>query len=413
MGDERIERARQEALSILKPTAKELEHGLALHADALVCESYGFSPRSAADQEVIRQALEQGASAIELQDLSEEMSMTRHVSDAHERERYIEAWEAAGVDCILQNAGEESQDPAQVMKRLARFTYVTDFMRDVVVRAAHPDDIVQAHKEGKRCLYMSSNGIPLPQRWTSVEEELGLLKIFFQLGIRMMHLTYNRRNMIGDGCAEESNAGLSDFGRAVVREMNRLGIIVDVAHSGEKTSFEAARLSERPMVASHSGARALNDHFRCKSDEVIKAICDTGGYIGVCCIPRFLGRTRDIVALLDHIDYLVKRFGADHVAIGTDIAYRSPGPPQSEEQKKNQLPARPKQRPRWESYWPASDRAFLVADPAVKPREGKGLVWTNWPLFTVGMVQRGHADDDIRKIIGGNVLRVARAVWPE
>ena len=118
---------------------------------------------------------------------------------------------------------------------------------------------------------------------------MGLLKIFYQLGIRMMHLTYNRRNMIGDGCAEESNAGLSDFGRAVVKEMNRLGIIVDVAHSGEKTSLEAARLSDRPVVASHSGARALNDHFRCKSDELIKAICDTGGYIGVCCI-RALGR---------------------------------------------------------------------------------------------------------------------------
>jgi membrane dipeptidase len=407
MKDERIEKAWQEALSILKPTTKELEHGLALHADAFVCESYGFAPRSAVDQEVIRQALEEGASAMELQDLSEDMSMTRHVTDVHERERYIEAWKVSGVNCILQNAGEELQDPVQVMKRLARFTYVTDFMRDFVVRAAHPDDIVRAYKEGKRCLYMSSKGIPLPQRWTSVDEELGLLRVFFQLGVRMMHLTYNRRNMIGDGCAERSDAGLSDFGRAVVREMNRVGIIVDVAHSGERTSLEAARISERPVVASHSAARALNDHFRGKSDEVITAIADSGGYIGVCCIPRFLGRTRDIVAFLDHIDYLVKRFGADHVAIGTDIAYRSPGPPDSN----TPSVARPKQRPRWEAYWP--DSASRVADPVIKAREGQGLVWTNWPLFTVGMVQRGHSDEDIRKILGGNVLRVARAVWPD
>ena len=404
MVDERIQRDREEALALLRPTSKELEHGLALHEEALVIESYGFAPRAAVDTEVLRQATEEGASYYELWDLREDMYMTRQVTDDFERERFIEAWEAAGVDCIFQNAGEEYQDPVRIMKRLARYTYVTDFMRDFVVRAAHPDDIEQACKDGKRSLYMSSNGIPLPQRWTSVEEELGLLKIFYQLGIRMMHLTYNRRNMIGDGCAEESNAGLSDFGRAVVKEMNRLGIIVDVAHSGEKTSLEAARLSDRPVVASHSGARALNDHFRCKSDELIKAICDTGGYIGVCCIPRFLGRTRDIVAFLDHIDYLVKRFGADHVAIGTDIAYQSPGRPTTE--KKAPLPRR-KYRPRWEGYWPDS-ASRQVADPAIKEREGKELSWTNWPRFTVGMVQRGHSDEDIRKILGGNVMRVAK-----
>ncbi|MGI6610021.1 MAG: dipeptidase [Limnochordia bacterium] len=410
MTDPRTERAREEALAILQPAAKELEHGLQLHADALVCESYGFAPRSAVDTEAINRALEEGASPIEVQDLSEDMSMTRHVIDAHERARFIEAWKVSGVTCILQNAGEEYQDPVRIMKRLARFTYVADSMRDVMLRATHPDDIVRAKEEGKHCFYMSSNGVPLPQRWTSLEEELGLLKIFYQLGIRMMHLTYNRRNMIGDGCAEASNAGLSDFGRAVIQEMNQLGIVVDVAHSGQKTSLEAAQLSERPMVASHSAALALNDHFRCKSDEVIKAIADTGGYVGVCCIPRFLGRTRDIVAFLDHIDYLVKRFGADHVAIGTDIAYRSPGPPVGEGQKKSAPVPRPKQRPRWEAYWP--DGPSRVVDPSIKEREGKGLVWTNWPLFTVGMVQRGHSDDDIRKILGGNVLRVVKAALP-
>lgn len=410
MTDRRIEQARQEALGILKPTAKELEHGLELHKDALVCESYGFAPRAAQDPEMIRNALDAGASHVEVMDLTEDMYMTRQVTDAFERERFIEAWEASGVTCILQNAGEEYQDPVRIMKRLARFTYVVDSMRDIMLRATHPEDIIRAKEKGKRCLYMSSNGVPLPQRWTSVEEELGLLRIFFQLGIRMMHLTYNRRNMIGDGCAEAANAGLSDFGRAVVREMNRLGIIIDVAHSGENTSLEAARLSESPMVASHSGARVLADHFRCKSDAVVKAIADTGGYIGVCCIPRFLGRTQDLVAFLDHIDYLVKRFGPDHVAIGTDIAYQSPGQPADISQEKRDPPPRRKYRPRWEGYWP--DGPSRILDPAVKGREGKGLAWTNWPLFTVGMVQRGHSDENIRKIIGGNVLRVVKAALP-
>jgi membrane dipeptidase len=215
----------------------------------------------------------------------------------------------------------------------------------------------------------------------------------------MMHLTYNRRNMIGDGCAEASNAGLSGFGRAVVAEMNRLGVIVDVAHSGWRTSLEGAQASRQPMVASHSGCAAVNRHIRTKPDEVIRAIADTGGYVGICCIPRFLGRTGDINALLDHIDYMVKRFGAGHVAIGTDVAYASRAAP-AEEKK---LPPRRRSRVRFEYYWPPDALGGSTQDLT--------LSWTNWPLFTVGMVQRGHSDADIQKILGGNVLRVARAVF--
>ena len=132
---------------------------------------------------------------------------------------------------------------------------------------------------------------------------------------------------IGDGCGEPANAGLSDFGRAVVAEMNRLGVIVDVAHSGWSTSLEGAQASKKPMAASHTACAALNQHIRAKPDEVLRAICDTGGLIGICCIPDFLGRTRDIRAMLDHIDHVAKKFGVDHVAIGTDVAYRSRNAP--------------------------------------------------------------------------------------
>lgn len=212
--------------------------------------------------------------------------------------------------------------------------------------------------------------------------------------------------MIGDGCAEPANAGLSDFGRAVVAEMNRVGVIVDVAHSGWRTSLDAARASEKPMVASHSGCVSINNHHRCKPDEVIRAIVDTGGYIGICCIPAFLGRTGDISAMLDHIDHVVENFGADHVAIGTDVAYTS-----SRSGRENRkIPSRGPSRKRWANFWAPDDPLFSSEwrqEPQVQ-----SLAWTNWPLFTVGLVQRGYSDDDIRKIIGGNVLRVARDVFP-
>ena len=134
--------------------------------------------------------------------------------------------------------------------------------------------------------------------------------------------------MIGDGCAEKANGGLSDFGRAAITEMNKIGVIPDVAHSGWRTSLEAARISKKPVIASHSGAAAVNRHIRNKPNEVIQAIVDSGGYVGVCCIPPFLGKSGDINALLDHVDHLAKKYGAltygaGHVAIGTDVNYTS------------------------------------------------------------------------------------------
>jgi membrane dipeptidase len=271
-------------------------------------------------------------------------------------------------------------------------------MSDFIRKAVTPDDIVRAKKQNSRVLYFTGNGVPLPQEMISVEEELRYIKIFFQLGIRMMHLTYNRRNMIGDGCAEPGNAGLSDFGRAVVKEMNQVGVIVDIAHSGWQTSLEAAKASQKPMVASHSAVASVNKHIRSKPDNVIRSIADTGGYIGICCIPRFLGGTGDIAAMMKHIDYIVKTFGSDHVAIGTDVAYTS----RFAIDESNKVPAYRRPRTRWEALWP-------IDDFKESPQMVQSMAWTNWPLFTVGMVQMGYTDEVIQKILSGNTLRVARA----
>ena len=395
-----IQKARDAAMSVLKPSTRDLEHGLALHADSLVFDSYGFSPRAAIDGEAIKAAVLAGASDAELEDLREDMSMTRCITSAEEQREYLEAWRASGVTCIFQNAGQECQDPMRLIKRLARFTYTTDMLRDHVSKAVIPDDIEAVKAAGKHCLYMTGNGVPLTQDWNTIPDELRYLKIFYQLGIRMMHLTYQRRNMIGDGCGETSNAGLSDFGKAVVAEMNRVGVIVDCAHSGWQTSLEAAQLSGKPMVASHTVAGALYAHIRSKPDEVIKAIADTDGLVGICCISRFLRGKGDLNALLDHIDYVAKKFGVDHVAIGTDIAYTSSY--SAAENKKAAVGGLRRQREAFRSLWPKDD--FIPTEEA-----DLSLSWTNWPLYTVGLVQRGYSDEDIRKILGGNVMRVARA----
>ncbi|QDT32590.1 dipeptidase [Thalassoglobus polymorphus] len=397
-----IIRGRDAAMGVLKPNAKDLEHGLNLHEESIVFDSYGFAPRASVDGEALAKLDAAHASDVEFGEARTNMSMIRPATEPKEREEFQEAFRCAGVTCIFQNAGEEGQAVPRLLQRLARFTFLTDMQRDVLVRASLPVDIENAKKAGKHCLYLTGNGTPLPQTWISVQEELAYVQYFFQLGIRMMHLTYNRRNMLADGCAETANGGLSDFGRAAIAEMNRVGVIVDVAHTGWRSSREAAEASTKPMVASHTACNAINEHIRAKPDDVIKAICNTGGLVGICLIPNFLGGSGDISRLLDHIDYVVKKFGIDHVAIGTDVAHTSQY--SAEENKK--VPKRDRRRSRFAALWPSGSLGGNWPGRAT-------LAWTNWPLITVGLVQRGYSDEEIQKIIGGNVMRVCKEVLPE
>jgi hypothetical protein len=137
--------------------------------------------------------------------------------------------------------------------------------------------------------------------------------------------------------------------------------------------------------------------IRAKPDNVIKAICDKGGVMGICFIRGFLGGSGDIAAVLDHIDYLVKHFGPDHAAVGMDIGYSCR--PSGESKK---MVVSPRGRARWESCWPKETNSG---------GSHRSLAWTNWPMLTVGLVQRGYSDQNIQKILGGNVLRVARETW--
>lgn len=401
--NEVIQKARQVGLSVLSPKDRDIQHGLELHTQSLVIDSYGFAPRAAPDGDAYRQLMLSGASDAELVDMREEMSMTRWAIDELERREFLEAFRASGVTCIFQNCGEEGSDPLRLFKRLSRFTYATDLAKRDCPKVVLPDEVLAAKQANHNCLAFTTNGVPLRQQWESTRDELRHVRLFQQLGVQMMHLTYNRRNPLGDGCGEPNDAGISDFGRIAIEELNRLGVIVDVAHSGWRTSLEAAKASRRPLVASHTACAALHKHYRGKPDETIKAICDTGGLVGICLISKFLGGKGDLLAFLDHLDYAIKTFGAEHVAIGTDIAYSS----RQEKAEREKIGKRPDGRTvsvqgaRWEHLWPPFE--FRESAEATQ-----SIAWTNWPLFTIGMVQRGHSDETIRAVLGGNMLRVWR-----
>ncbi len=404
-GNETIDKPRDIALKLLQPTDAQLERAWELHFGSLVFESYGFAPRCALDAEAFNEAIKAGASTEELSDLRETMGMNGHTHSERERQEFFDAFHAAGVTCIFQNTGEEGNDPMRLIKRLAHFTKATDLGAPRLSKVLLADQVATIKKTGHVSLCFTTNGVPLRQEWHSTRDEMRLIPLFHELGVRMMHLTYNRRNPIGDGAGEPHDGGLSDFGHQVVSEMNRQGVIVDVAHSGWKTSLDGARASTKPMVASHSACADVYKHFRSKPDAVIRAIADTGGYIGICGISRFLGGKGDITAMLDHLDHVLKKFGADHAAIGVDTAYTSRF--DKEERAKVQRRSDGSSPisgsgDRWEHLWPQDDfNTTLEAANSVS--------WTNWPLFTLGMVMRGHSDEAIQKVLGGNVMRVLKA----
>jgi len=400
--NKKMKNAWNTALKFLKADTKDIEHGLELHRNSLVFDFYGLEPLGPSELELFNETVENGISVSEIQEMKEDMRHFSVIGNKDYEKEYKMAWETSGVTCLGQNIGRCNFP----LKGLARSLYKTDMMRDFLSRAVFPSDIEKAKKEGRHCLYFGSNEPILNQKWESIQNEFEMLRCFFQLGVRMMHLTYNRRNMIGDGCAESSDAGLSDFGRAFVREMNRVGIIVDVSHCGHKTSLDAASVSEKPLVASHSSAYGVHKHIRAKNDKTIKAIADTGGLIGVLCWSAFLGRGGDINAFLDHIDYIVKKFGVEHVAIGTDRSYE----PDDYQRNRRKCFIRgfPKGRKGWHDFWPPGSES----NGKYTEEARSSLEWTNWPLFTVGLVQRGYSDDEIQKIIGGNALRVTKAVFP-
>lgn len=398
-GNPSIDKPRQIALDLLKPTQAQIEHAWELHFSSLVFESYGFAPRCAIDAEAMNHTIGSGASATEVSDLREAMSMNRNATHERERKEFLDAFHAAGVTCIFQNTGEEGNDPMRLIKRLAHFTKATDALKPVLSKVTTAEEITALKKAGNVGLCFTTNGVPLLMNWESVRDELRFVRIFHELGTRMMHLTYNRRNPIGDGAGEPHDGGLSDFGQATIAEMNRIGVIVDVAHSGWKTAHAAAKASAKPMVASHTSCASLYQHFRGKPDETIKAICDTDGLIGICCIPRFLGGKGDIHAFLDHLDHLIRKFGPRHAAIGCDVAYTS----RFDKEERARLQKAPGgSADRWEHLWPKDDYVTTL-------QAEQSLAWTNWPLFTLGLIMRGHSDDTIRQVIGTNMLRILKA----
>jgi membrane dipeptidase len=219
--------------------------------------------------------------------------------------------------------------------------------------------------------------------------DLSGLRLFHRLGLRMLSFAWMRRTAFGDGTWEnDSRGGLTRLGRAAVREMNRLGIVVDVSHASDQTTWDVLETSTKPVIASHSNARALHHQPRNLTDEMIKAIAASGGVVGAVAVAGFIAtRGATIARWVDHLDHMIDLARIDHVAIGCDFfrALTDMGASQG-------IPA-------WGPDW------------GPLPLEFPGMEdFPDLPGLTAELVRRGFGEDDLRKIYHENILRVLAEV---
>ena len=404
---EHIDTCHDRARHHLGASDAHVQRGLELHNELLVCDSFTlpWSIPSGAGVARINAAIEAGWEASDLQQLRLDVNAADCALDDEAARLHELIFEASGVNCTVINAGP-GPGLEYALRGIARFQQVIDGLRERWTKATDARHVRDAFAEGRRAMMFSANNPPADAGFTDGFEQMQWLEWFQRVGFRMMHLTYNRRNWVGDGCMEVNEGGLSAFGHDVVARMNELGIVIDTPHTGRLTTLQAAAASTAPIAASHTVCRAVRDHPRGKDDEQIRAIVDGGGYIGITCVPVFLregGGT--IVDLLDHIEHAIKVGGIDHVGIGTDNGYVAPPPEEPE-----MLPL-PRGRGHWWSYWLPG----TIGGGNDEASNGS-LSWVCWPYFTIGLLMRGYTEEQVAKIVGGNALRlfedVAKAANP-
>ena len=262
---------------------------------------------------------------------------------------------------------------------------------DLISQATSAKDILQAKEEGK-------TGVVIGWQNTSpIGNDLNRLELFHALGVRVVQITYNERNLVGNGCYERNDNGLSNFGLDTVKELNRLGILIDLSHVGDQTRLEAAELSEAPVACTHANARSMFNHPRNKTDELLKLVTEGGGVIGANAYPPFLanGFRSTVSDYVDVIDDLVERVGIDHVGIGTD--YCQDQPVSFFDWIFSQQGTKP----------PASSLGY----PAPFHHPIGMETPDGFASITLELSARGYADSDTSKIIGGNWMRLFRDVW--
>lgn len=309
---------------------------------------------------------------------------TPHVSDGTYEENMVSVgWNVLHA-CLV---SEPSYSPSFHRLLMAVYENLLNFEMSPKVRhVERVDDIFEAKRNGQLGVIF---GV---QNSSWIEQERERIRILYKLGLRTLQLTYMERNWVGDGCLEPENRGLTNFGMQVVRECNRLGILIDCSHVGIRSTLDAVKHSKHPIVISHTAVRAITENPRCVTDEQMKAVAEKGGTIGITTFSPFIRSDRQptLHDYLDHFDHAIALVGEDHVTFATDWFDG-------------------KTKVNWATPW------YYPEVTQGKQYDGLGLVGfrTRAELVNVveGMLKRGYSHERVKKLLGANFIRVLKEVW--
>ncbi|QQP90657.1 dipeptidase [Skermanella sp. TT6] len=289
---------------------------------------------------------------------------------------------AANCTCCVWEGFEET------MRNVARWKGWFRDHRDLITQVRTAGDIRRAKDERRTGIILGW------QNTSAIEDRLEYLDLFHELGVRIIQMTYNTQNLVGSGCYEGRDGGLSDFGHDVVTEMNRLGILCDLSHVGPKTSEDVIRASRQRVAYSHCLPSGLKAHPRNKSDEQLRFIAEHDGFVGVTMFPPFLpkGPASTVDDYVAAIEYVIGLIGEDRVGVGTDFT-QGYGKPFFD----------------WITHDKGNGRKLTDFGEVVNPAGFREIA--DFPNLTSAMERRGWRASRIEKIMGGNWLRLLEDVW--
>jgi membrane dipeptidase len=289
---------------------------------------------------------------------------------------------ASGVNLVILNIYFDAEPPEKAFAMLASFRNWIARHSDEYLLAQTVADIEAAKREGKLAVCFDIEG------GRAVEAHPGLVEIFYRLGVRWMLIAYNKNNRLGGGCQDE-DTGLTAYGRRIIDEMQRVGMVLCCSHTGYRTAREAIEYSSNPVIFSHSNPRAVWDHPRNVPDDLMRACAATGGVVNLNGIGIFLGNNDNSTErLLEHIDYAVELIGAEHVGLGLDYVFDSA---ELDEY----------MRSRTDLFPP--DKGYGSRLAMIEPER--------FPHIIEALLKRGYSETQVQGLLGHNNLRVAARVW--
>jgi len=298
---------------------------------------------------------------------------------------YLERYRSFGATFVLLNVAFDLMPWHHGFKVLATFRSWLNRNADHYVRVETVDDIYRAKREGKLGVAFNLEGA------CAVDDLPELVEPYYALGVRWMLIAYNRANRLGGGCHDERDPGLSEFGRRVIDEMQRVGMILCCTHTGYRTAMDALEYSKNPVIFSHSNPRGVHDHPRNIPDELIKACAKTGGVVNINGVGLFLGKydisTETIVR---HIDYVAQLVGPQHVGLGLDYCFDVEG------ETDGFMSGHPQM---WPPEWGYGAGKMKTVEPERIPEIAEALLSRNWE------------EKDVAGLLGENNMRVAKRVW--